>query len=112
MAGRLAGEAAAAAGRPRVGSAELALLRGTGARLESAAGGAEPGLSLASLRPEAGRHPSRSLPALAKRTLCPARIVPTVGAALDVQPGLGPRRLTGLRKRPLSGRRAPILGRA
>lgn len=95
-----------------MGSAELALLWGTGARLESAAGGAEPGLSQASLLPEAGRHPSRAVPALAKRTLCPSGIVPTVGAALAVQPRLGPRRLTSRRKRPLGGRWAPILGGA
>lgn len=62
--------------------------------------------------PKRAGNPSRALPALAKRTLCPARIVPTVGAALDVQARLGPRRLTTRRKRPLCRRRAPILGRA
>lgn len=51
IAGRLAGEAAAAR-RPRVGSARLALLWGTEARLQPATGRAELGLSSASSIPK------------------------------------------------------------
>lgn len=107
MAGRLAGEAAAAR-RPRVGSPGLALLWGTGARLEPVTGGAELGLSPVSLWPQAGKHSSCALYPLWPNELCPARIVPTVGAALDIQSGLGPYRLTTPRMCPLCGRRAPI----